>query len=232
MENSHTSSTTLQRRNVRVVENVEQLNLSVSGEGKNGYWTEGETRGLWLCISTPNTITVTKETKRVTTETSETTTETMKLDEEPPQEDDAFQRATISLWSEHWYRTQRFDLDGFTAASAWSIVADVLCATGRTLLELTDESVSTYRLQGMTLAQVNQLYYLLKHNLTATGASFSISHSLMKGARSDETLCPAPRKKTRRRRKKVMPVVQRTWAEVAKNGKVKSPPPSNPDNEN
>ena len=113
---------------------------------------------------------------------------------------EAIQSSTILLSSNYWYRVQHFQL---TDASAWTWVKALLRDCGRKLPDLGDANAAfVYRISNLSLQQVNQMYYLLKHSLTSAKVPFILAHSLAMISANTITI-PAPKsKKNRRARRK------------------------------
>jgi hypothetical protein len=112
---------------------------------------------------------------------------------------DAIQTSTILLSSNYWYRVQHFRL---TDGSAWNWLKALLRDCGRKLPELAaDVTAFVYRIGNLSLQQVNQMYYLLKHSLTSAKVTFTLAHSLTMINNHTITI-PAPKSKKNRRAKR------------------------------
>ena len=176
--------------------------LNKDVEAKKGYWTDDESRGISLYV----------------TATGEDT-------------------ARISLSSEYWYRVQHFDLSDSSVEDAWKVIKALMKECGRSLVlhaapiapvtttpedegenesEIEEEPDAVepapvhYCAPYLSVKQVDQIYYLLKHALTTAKVNFVISHTI----RFDTSCGVAAPPKRRRRRKKKGPA-KAQWQTVA-----------------
>lgn len=149
-------------------------NVSNDGEQSKGYWSEHSAGYLDVAVSV-----------LYANDTLE-----------------AIQSSTILLSSNYWYRVQHFQL---TDGSAWTWLKALLRECGRKLPDLNNDNAATafvYRIGNLSLQQVNQMYYLLKHSLTSAKVPFLLAHSLVMISNNTITV-PAPKsKKNRRARRK------------------------------
>jgi hypothetical protein len=158
-------------------------------EAKKGYWTDDESRGLSIRVSANA------------------------------------DHTRISVSSEYWYRVQHFDVNAgeCNSTKAWQVIQTVMKECGRSLIpvtfevgttteegtEETDEITEFYSVAYLNAKQVDQLYYLLKHELTKANYPFVISHTFSFDTTGESVLAPASvlaesqgQKKNRRRRKR------------------------------
>lgn len=150
-------------------------NVSNDGEQSKGYWSEHSTGYLDIAVS----VLYADETRTL----------------------EAIQSSTILLSSNYWYRVQHFRL---TDGTAWTWLKALLRECGRKLPELNnnENTAFVYRIGNLSLQQVNQMYYLLKHSLTSAKVPFLLAHSLVMIGNNTVTV-PAPKsKKNRRARRK------------------------------
>lgn len=178
--------------------------LNKNQESQKGYWTDGESRGLQICVSNA----VVSDGKK------------------------AAASSRISLSSAYWYRVQNFDLPETSAEDAWRVIRSTLKECGRTLVlhapPLWDEDPEGdaedvtpidgvhYEVPYLSAKQVDQIYYLLKHNLTTVKMRFNITHSISFDARKGVL---APSKRKRRRKKKTTQPSPPRWQTVGEGKK-------------
>jgi hypothetical protein len=162
------------------------MNIDKLKEAKKGYWTDDEARGISIRVSA-----IGEDTTR------------------------------ISVSSDYWYRVQHFDVDAASCNStkAWQVIQTVMKECGRTLIpvttdvtledESTDEIVEYYNVAYLNTKQVDQLYYLLKHELTTANYPFVISHTFSFDTSTECVIAPpsvstdaSKTAKNRRRRKR------------------------------
>lgn len=111
----------------------------------------------------------------------------------------------IVLSSCYWYRVQIFQLsleekedDKKPTAECWNFVKALLRECGR---KLPTEWRGVYTLTNLSLQQTNQIYYLLKHNLTSSKVDFELHYGLFID-KSNTVVCPPKAKKRRLRNRK------------------------------
>lgn len=108
----------------------------------------------------------------------------------------------IALSSGHWYRVQKFQLPNTNdeqQTECWTFVKQLLKECGRKLPVPSDDGV--YRITNLSSQQANQMYYLLKHNLTSAKAEFELRYGLFIDG-SETVKCPPMKKKRRLRSKR------------------------------
>ena len=167
------------------------MNIDKLKEAKKGYWTDDEARGISIRVSA-----IGEDTTR------------------------------ISVSSDYWYRVQHFDVDAASCNStkAWQVIQTVMKECGRTLIPITtevtvvndednesttEEIVEYYNVAYLNTKQVDQLYYVLKHELTTAKYPFVISHTFSFDTSTECVIAPpsvltdaSKTAKNRRRRKR------------------------------
>jgi len=117
----------------------------------------------------------------------------------------------IVLSSCFWYRVQifQFDEDSTKSTECWNFVKALLRECGR---KLPTPENDVYRLTNLSLQQTNQIYYLLKHNLTSSKVNFELHYTVFFDT-TNAVICPPKAKKRRLRNRKgkiTIPKTQ-TW---------------------
>lgn len=172
---------------------MEVTTTTIETEQAKGYWTEGSSGYLDIAVSvTYSDSNVVVKTPNVATDASDVTI------------DNNIETSAIVLSSNYWYRVQHFKL---TDDSAWSWIKTLLRECGRKLptdcLSTSTTNAFIYRVGNLSLQQVNQMYYLLKHALTSAKVPFQIEHTLLMVSPNMITIpAPKPKKNRRARRNK------------------------------
>jgi hypothetical protein len=164
-----------------------------SAEESKGYWTEGSSGYLDIAVIEVYDVAIKSSSE---SENSSTTTLGGASDVDTP----LIKSSAILLSSGYWYRVQHFEL---TDGTAWSWLKTLLRECGRKLPEplggAENDINVVYRIGNLSLQQVNQMYYLLKHSLTSAKVPFTLAHSLTMTAGT--VAAPKPKKAHRRLRR-------------------------------
>lgn len=179
--------------------------LNKNQESKKGYWTDDEVRGLSISVTASS-----EDTARISLSSAYWyRVQHFDLQESTSEEAWRVIRATLKECGRtlvlHAPPTPAPEREQVEEEEDDEEENDETAAAAAATNENKDEVVTPapgvhYEVPYLSAKQVDQIYYLLKHNLTTEKVGFSISHSIRFDS-SKGTL--APSKRRRRRKKKV-----------------------------